>query len=58
MQTADVQEQKRIATEMQMQTWIDVPYVPLGQNLQPVAYRNTLTGLLPGFPLFWNVRRT
>jgi peptide/nickel transport system substrate-binding protein len=58
MQTADVGEQKRIAVELQMQAWIDVPYVPLGQNLQPVAYRNTLTGLLAGFPLFWNVRRT
>jgi peptide/nickel transport system substrate-binding protein len=57
MDTTDLAEQKRIAVEMQLQAWIDVPYVPLGQNMQPSAYRNDIVDILPGFPTFWNVRR-
>jgi peptide/nickel transport system substrate-binding protein len=34
-----------------------VPYVPTGQYFQPTAYRRSLTGVLKGPPLFWNVRR-
>jgi peptide/nickel transport system substrate-binding protein len=58
MDSTRLEEQQRIAVQMQLQAWIDVPYVPLGQDLQPSAYRRDLTGLLDGFPLFWNVRRT
>jgi peptide/nickel transport system substrate-binding protein len=43
---------------MQRQALIDVPYVPLGQELQATAYRDNLTGVLNGFALFWNVRKT
>jgi peptide/nickel transport system substrate-binding protein len=50
-------EQQRIARQMQLQAWIDVPYIPLGQNMQPSAYRGDLDGILNGFPIFWNVRR-
>ncbi len=50
-------EQRRIAILMQRQAWIDMPYVPLGQNRQPTAYRRELDGILAGFPTFWNVRR-
>ncbi len=32
------------------------PHLPLGQILQPTAYRRGLTGLLPGFAKFWNVQ--
>jgi peptide/nickel transport system substrate-binding protein len=42
---------------MQMQCWVDVPYIPLGQNFQPTAYRTSLEGILAGFPVFWNVKR-
>jgi peptide/nickel transport system substrate-binding protein len=57
MAEPSVDGQKRIAAEMQAQAWIDVPYVPLGQNLQPSAFRADLDGVLKGFPVFWNVRR-
>jgi peptide/nickel transport system substrate-binding protein len=57
MAAGSLAEQQRIAREMQPQAWIDVPYVPLGQNRQPTAYRSDLTGLLQGFPTFWNIRR-
>jgi peptide/nickel transport system substrate-binding protein len=37
---------------------IDVPCVPLGQGLRATAYRTSLTGVLNGFVLFWNERKT
>jgi peptide/nickel transport system substrate-binding protein len=36
----------------------DVPYYPLGQVMQPTATRASLSGVLDGFAVFWNVRRT
>ena len=48
-------EQKRIAVEMQKSAFVDVPYVPLGQDFASTAYRG-LTGVLDGFPIFWNAR--
>ena len=53
----DTAAQKKIGIEMQRQAFIDVPYVPLGVFYQPTAYKNELTGVLRGLPLFWNVRR-
>ena len=47
-----------LAKDLQRQALIDVPYVPTGQVLQATAYRTNLTGILNGFVLFWNVRRT
>jgi peptide/nickel transport system substrate-binding protein len=48
--------QRKICVDMQLQCMIDVPSVPLGQFVQPTAYRTSLTGVLRGFPTFWNVR--
>jgi peptide/nickel transport system substrate-binding protein len=56
-ETPDPAAQQEIARKMQLQAFSDVPYVPLGQVLQPTAYRSDLTGVLNGLPLFWNVRR-
>jgi peptide/nickel transport system substrate-binding protein len=42
---------------MQLQAWQDVPFIPLGKLLTPVAYRADLKDVLSGLPLFWNVRR-
>jgi peptide/nickel transport system substrate-binding protein len=49
--------QRSLAVDLQRQALIDVPYVPLGQELQATAYRDNLTGILNGFVLFWNVRK-
>jgi len=54
----DLPSQQAIARDMQRQAMTDVPYTPLGQFLQPIAYRKTLTGVLPGFATFWNIQRT
>jgi peptide/nickel transport system substrate-binding protein len=50
-------EQKRLAREIQLQAFQDVPYIPLGQVLAKTAYRSDLTGMLYGSPLFWNIKR-
>jgi peptide/nickel transport system substrate-binding protein len=50
-------EQKRLARQIQLQAFEDVPYILIGQFFAPIAYRNDLTGLLTGYSLFWNVKR-
>ena len=52
-----VEEQRRIVREMQMQSWQDVPYAPLGQFFQPAAYKKNLTDVQVGWPVFHGVRR-
>ena len=56
LDAADPADQKRLAEELQGQAFRDVPYVPLGQYLYATAYRKSLTGVLGGFPVFWNVK--
>jgi peptide/nickel transport system substrate-binding protein len=49
---------KRVADELQMLVWEEVPFVPLGLLRPPMAYRRSLNGLVTGGPpLFWGVRR-
>lgn len=57
LDAADIPTQKRIAVEIQRQWWIDVPHIPIGQWLQPTAWRDDMTGMVEGFPIFWNLRR-
>jgi len=54
---ADMAEQQRIAASIQQQVLIDVPYIPLGQILPATVYRRTLTGVLRGYSVFWNLRK-
>jgi peptide/nickel transport system substrate-binding protein len=42
---------------MQLQCMVDVPSVPLGQYVQPTAYRTDITGVKKGFATFWGVKR-
>ena len=53
----DLPSQKATAEELQRQVLTDVPYVPLGQYFTSTAYRSTLSGVLKGFPVFWNVSK-
>ncbi|MGE0418888.1 MAG: ABC transporter substrate-binding protein [Acetobacteraceae bacterium] len=53
----DLAAQKKIAAEIQLQCWVDVPHLPLGIWFQPMAWQNTIDGIPNGFPLFWGVRR-
>ena len=58
LQAPDLAAQKKIATEMQLQAFQDVPYIPLGQYFVPTAYQSSLSGMLTGNPVFWNVKRS
>ena len=49
--------QQRIAAQIQVQAFIDVPYVPLGMFFQPTVQQTSLSGCLKGLPIFWNIRR-
>ena len=51
----DLPARQAICRDIQLQCMQDVPYYPLGQFAQFTAYRN-ITGVLKGFPTFWNVR--
>ncbi len=53
----DLAAQQAIARQIQMQAFVDVPFLPLGSYYQPTAYRSDLTGMLTGLPLFTNLRR-
>ena len=49
--------QKDISDAIQRELLQQAPYLPLGQILQPTAYRASLTNILPGFAKFWSVRK-
>ena len=58
LDTAEVEEQRRLSAEMQKQVWQDLPFIPMGEYWQATAYRKELTGIIPGcFAVFWGVRR-
>ena len=52
---SDPAAQKDLCVAIQREILATAPYAPLGQIKQPTAYRNTVTGVLPGFAKFWNV---
>lgn len=54
----DAAAQRRLAEQLQLQAFQDVPYIPLGAQLQQTAYRADLQGILPGLPVFWSIRRS
>ncbi|MCC6716857.1 MAG: ABC transporter substrate-binding protein [Acetobacteraceae bacterium] len=58
LDSGDVAEQKRLAREIQLQAFEDVPYMPFGQFFAPMGYRKNISGVLDGYALFWNVKRT
>ncbi|MGI4793949.1 MAG: ABC transporter substrate-binding protein [Janthinobacterium lividum] len=52
----DETAQKQVCIDLQRQAMLDVPSIPLGQFQTPTAYNTRITGVLPGFATFWNVR--
>jgi peptide/nickel transport system substrate-binding protein len=50
--------QKAIAAQIQQAAFNDLPYIPTGQFFTPMAYRRSLSGIIPGpIPFFWNVEK-
>ncbi|HEY6434699.1 MAG TPA: ABC transporter substrate-binding protein [Acetobacteraceae bacterium] len=57
LRAPDLAAQQKIAAAMQLQAFVDVPYIPLGQYFAPTAFQSSLTGVLTGNPVFWNIRK-
>lgn len=54
----DLDSQKKLATEIQVEAFDAVPYVPLGQFRIPTAYRRNLEGIVPSpVVVQWNVAK-
>jgi peptide/nickel transport system substrate-binding protein len=54
----DAEAQRRLCREMQLQAFRELPYIPLGQFLQPTAYRRSVSGVPKGgFALFHSVEK-
>lgn len=53
----DLAEQKRIAAEMQVVAMQELPFVPIGAYYTNTAHKRALVDRVPGFALFWNLRR-
>ncbi len=53
----DLATRKEICRQIQLLCFDQLPYIPTGLALRPTAYSKSLTGVLHGVPLFWNVRR-
>lgn len=52
-------EQKKIAAEVQARVFEQVTYIPLGQYVSPSVWRKSLSGVLDGasVPVFWNIEK-
>jgi peptide/nickel transport system substrate-binding protein len=53
----DVADKKKLATEIQRQAFTDLPYLPLGQYFYQSSFKPSITGILQGVPVFWNVKK-
>ena len=54
---AVVEARKTLADALQKQAFADVPYLPLGQYFNQTSYKPSVTGVLDGVPVFWNVKK-
>jgi len=57
MFTTTLAERQNIAAQMQQQVFVYVPFIPLGQILPPSVYHRSVTDVLHGYALFWNLRK-
>jgi peptide/nickel transport system substrate-binding protein len=53
----DLDAQKKICRELQLQCFQDVPHYPVGLYYQATAFRKNIEGVLNGFGLMYNARR-
>ena len=54
----DLAAEQALCSKMQIAVLDDAPHIQLGQILQPTAYRTSVTGVLDGFPKFWNIKKS
>ena len=53
----DAAAARAAARDLQLRAFEEALFVPLGQFIQPVAYRRRLSGMLNGVPVFTNIRK-
>lgn len=54
--SADAAERVQLATEIQVQAFKSLPYIPLGSYLSQSAYRSNVTGVFPApVAAYWNI---
>ncbi len=58
LEAPDLDARRRIAAETQLRMWQEATFIPAGQIYQPIAYRSSLSGILPGFAKFYNVEKS
>src|SRR6478609_3549363 len=60
VRAASLDDQKKVAAEIQKETYDQVLYVPLGQYQAPSAWRKSLSGVIdgPATPVFWNMDKS
>ena len=51
-------EQKRLTEQIQLQAFVDIPYLPTGSYTPPTAFRSNVTDIVDGFPLFYNLQKS
>ena len=51
-------DQKQICEQIQLQAFDDIPYLPTGSYTPPTAFRSNVSGIVEGFPLFYNVQKS
>ena len=57
LDAADADALKRIAVQIQLQMWQDVPYIPMGHFVRSTAHRRNIIDLPWGFAAFYGVHR-
>ncbi len=53
----DVEARTRSAAEIQRQVFVDVPYIPVGRFLPRTVHQKSVTEMLSGYALFWNLKK-
>ena len=56
LDASDLESERRVSRDLQMQFWRDVPYIPMGEYTQHTCYSRSITDMPMGFPLFYGVR--
>lgn len=57
LDAGDIDSEKRLSEQMQLQMWRDVPYIPMGHYVRSTAHRLNIVDLPWGFAAFYGVRR-
>ncbi len=58
LQAPDRHAQREVAADLQQEAFARLPYIPTGQFFTPMAYRTSLTHVIPGpIPFFWGVEK-